>query len=94
MKGIIFLTKTLYILLFICLSNISVGAQNTTHRIDNTTFEFRNKIIPLNSYENLINNPKVIETYIFSTKIDNKQILDTLYDFHVLYDIPINKLIN
>lgn len=55
-------------------------------------FEFKNYIAPYKSFKKLLNNPIEIEAHIDQKREDGDKILDTLFDFHAIFDIPIDKL--
>lgn len=84
-------TKMITILFIISAALIMPGAQESS--ISNI-FEYRNTIASYNSLIKLLNNPTDIESHIKQIRKEDIKILDTLFDFHAIYDIPIYKLSN
>ncbi len=57
-----------------------------------THFEYRDTIAPYKSIKDILNKPCRIESHVKSVVMDGTKVLDTLFDFHAVYDIPIRKL--
>lgn len=55
-------------------------------------FRYKNEIAPYNSFKKLLNNPTEIGSHINQIVDNNSKLLDTLFDFHAIFDIPINNL--
>ncbi len=82
------------VILFILLTAITgLNAQENLNTSYSNIFEYKDDIAPFVSVEELLNNPTRIESYINPEKKDGVKVLDSLTDFHAVYDIPMHKLI-
>lgn len=83
------------ILLFILVSAYAgLYAQEIPDISNSSIFEYRDHMEPVDSLKELLNNPSVIESQIYSEKKDDVKILNTLFDSHAIFEIPIYKLID
>jgi len=84
----------LLIFLLLLSALIPLYADQFASETISSVFEYKNKIEPYNNYKQLLNNPKEIDSHITPKLINGVKLLDTLFDFHEILDIPITKLIN
>lgn len=83
------------IILFILLTAITgLNAQENLSKSYSNIYEYKDGIAPFSSLIELLDNPTVIESQIQPVKKDGKKLLNTLFDTHAVFDIPIYKLIN
>jgi len=87
-------TKTIIALLMIMAVMPGIAAQDESQFPGNNKFEYRDSIAPYKLISKILDNPVKIESHINPVKIDGVDVLDTLFDFHAVYDIPIYKLID
>ncbi|MCK5152902.1 MAG: hypothetical protein KAQ93_00965 [Spirochaetales bacterium] len=91
MKTINITTKVTITLLISFIAIFNMEAQEL---IFSDVFEYKNQIATYNSFKKLLNNPTDIESHIKQNIKNDEKILDTLFDFHAIYDIPISNLVN
>jgi len=88
--------KTIIIFLIIFLisitGNTGLYSVDIKSQLPSNIFKFQNEKVPLDCYNQLINKPSAIKIRIFQNKIDDIPILNVLFDFHVVYKLPIDQL--
>jgi hypothetical protein len=72
----------------------TINAQSSVDKPYSKIFEYKDSIASINSIENLINKPSVIDSNIDKEEIDGKKLLQSFVDTHAIFEIPIYKLIN
>ena len=72
----------------------SLEAQDNSIESHSNIFEYKDTAVPFSSLKKLLNKPNIIESHINPEEIDELKVLDTLFDIHAIFDIPISKLIN
>ncbi len=87
-------TKTMIILLLLLTAIFTLGAQDNSIESHSSIFEYKDNIASFSSLKKLLNRPAVIESYINPEIKDELKLLDTLFDIHAIFNIPISKLIN
>lgn len=81
------------LLIFISVMS-GIGALDNAQILNNRVFEYRDYIAPYKSIDRILDNPTKIEAHINPIKKDGVKVLDTLFDFHAVYDIPIQILVD
>ncbi|MEA1910501.1 MAG: hypothetical protein U9N32_02355 [Spirochaetota bacterium] len=71
-----------------------IAALDDSKKSYDNEFEYRDNIAPFLSIRSIFNEPTEIEVHINPVIENGTKVLDTLFDFHAIYDIPIYKLIN
>lgn len=84
-------SSTKIILLILLAGIVNLGAYELPL---SNIFEYKNEVASYNSFRKLLNSPTNIESHIKQNIENNTKILDTLFDFHAIFDIPINNLIS
>ncbi len=86
------LKKIIVLLMSIAVITEIMALDDLKKSYDNE-FEYRDNIAPFTSVRSIFNKPTKIETHINPVIKNGEKVLDTLFDFHAIYDIPIYKLI-
>ena len=88
------MTNIIIILFMLFSTGAGLYAQDGFNTSYSNIFEYRDSIYPNSSFEELLDKPSVIDYYINPEKRDELKILNTLFDTHIVVDIPMYKLIN
>lgn len=68
-------------------------AQEISGISNSSIFEYRDHMEPVDLLKELLNKPTIIESQINPGKKDGVKILNVLFDSHVIFEIPIHRLI-
>jgi hypothetical protein len=87
------MTNIIIILFILFFTGTGLYAQESPYRSTSNIFEYRDYAEPVDSLKELLNKPSVIESEIKPEKKDGVKILNVFFDSHVIFEIPIYKLI-
>ncbi len=85
------ITILLFLLVSVC---AGLYAQEISDISNSNIFEYRDHKEPVDSLNDLLDKPSIIESQIYPEKKDGVKILNVLFDSHAIFEIPIYKLID